>query len=157
MATCPQELVELRRQWEEKALIFPNVQVAHLSTTAASPLEIEELGGQSEETDLRVNIVTAPAIAQQLCTFKESEALLAIMTVPAETGREEVLMLCNEGAQVLLVCQSVAQRLGAGPGFPWTLSIQVVGEAFRDFHTRLYNIHLKDRSGQIRPLVATAY
>ena len=48
----------------------------------------------------------------------------------------------------------MAQRLGAGPGFPWTLSIQVVGEEIRDIQTRLYKIYLKDKSGQTRSLVA---
>ena len=76
------------------------------------------------------------------------------MRVPAGAGKEDALLLCDKGAQLSLVRHSVAQRLGAGPGFPLTLSIQVVGEDIRDIHTCLYKIYLKNKSGQTCSLVA---
>ena len=76
------------------------------------------------------------------------------MRVPDGTGKEDVLLLCDEGAQVLLVRHSMAKRLGAGPGTPWTLRIQVVGEEFRNLPTKLYHINLKDSCGRLHLLVA---
>ena len=161
VATCPLEIVELRRQFEEKALFVSDVSVAHPSITAASPLEIEELRRQFEEIALLVPdislanpTITEVATAQPFYIFTDSAALVAIARVPAATGKEDVLLLCNEGAQMSKVRHSVAQRLGAGPGIPWTLSIQVVGEELRDIHNRLYDIHLKDKSGHTRSLLA---
>ena len=79
--------------------------------------------------------VEAATTSRPLCTFMEISALLAIVRVPAGTGKEDILLLCDEGAQVSLVRHSTAQRLGAGPGTLWILSIQVMGEEFRNLPT----------------------
>ena len=103
--------------------------------------------------DVSVAQPTITAVATP-CIFTETATLLAVVRVPAGTGREDVLLLCYERAQVLLVRHSAARRLGAGPGFPSTISIQAVGEEFWDIHSRLYNIYLKDKNGQTRSLIA---
>ena len=48
VATFPQEIKEMRIQFEEKALLVPDVPVTHFSTITASRREIEVLRGQSE-------------------------------------------------------------------------------------------------------------
>ena len=121
---------------------------------------LTELHGCDHSTVLALSIaavqpaIAAAATSRPLYTFTESSALLATVRVPDSTGKVNVLLLCVEGAQVSLVRHSTAKRLGAGPGTPWTLSIQVVGDEFRNLPTKLYHINLMDSCGRIRSLVA---
>ena len=74
--------------------------------------------------------------------------------MPTATGDAHVLLLSNEGSQVNLVRHDTAHRIGAGPGRPWEGHLQVVGDKFRPFHTRLYNILLKDKNRKTQAIVA---
>ena len=63
-------------------------------------------------------------------------------------------MLCDEGSQVMLVRHETALRIGAGPGRPWMMHLQVVGDQFRAVSTRLYDIFLRDKDGKVQAVVA---
>ena len=98
--------------------------------------------------------LAAAAIAKPLCTFTSSPVLLALSLVPAAEGAERVLLLADEGSQVTLIRHDTAKRIGCGPGQPWILHLQVVGDSYRPVQTKLYTVRLKDSRGKIQTLVA---
>ena len=89
----------------EKVLPVPEIIVAHPATAAATLRDVEDLRRQSVESALWASdvLVTNPTIAEvatarPFCTFIESATLLAVARVPAAIGKEDVLLLCDEGA-----------------------------------------------------------
>ena len=103
---------------------------------------------------LASSLLTAQATTPPRCTFAGGSSLLALSLVPTATGDSHVLLLSNEGSQVNLVRHETAHRIGAGPGQPWEMLLQVVRDKFRPTHTRLYDILQSDKDGKTQGIVA---
>ena len=110
---------------------------------------VQALGASIASVSLAAHATTPP-----LCTFARGFSLLALSLVPTATGDSHVLLLSDEGSQVNLVRHDTARRIGAGPGRPWEMHLQVVGDKFRSVHTKLYNIFLKDKDGKTQAIMA---
>ena len=110
---------------------------------------VQALGASLASASLTAQATTLPR-----CTFAVGSSLLALSLVPTATGDSHVLLLSDEGSQVNLVRHDTAHKIGAYPGQPWEMHLQVVGDKFRPIHTRLYNILLKDKDGKTRAIVA---
>ena len=98
--------------------------------------------------------LVASLLSNPICTFTTNQVFLAIARVPCSRSTGDALLLADEGSQVTLVRHDWALQHGAGPGIPWTLNIQVVGERFRPLPTRLYEIFLCDSEGKEQAMVA---
>jgi hypothetical protein len=96
----------------------------------------------------------AAALSSPVCTFSQDPVLLGIVHAKVKNHKDRALLLLDEGAQVSLIRNGAAKKFATGPGRPWSLRLQVVGDCFRTIPTRLYDIYLVDSSGTVRPIVA---
>ena len=92
--------------------------------------------------------LVATALAQPPCTFTSTPVLLALKMVRAAENNEEALLLGDQGSQVSLIRHVAAKRLGCGPGQPYVLHLQVVGDSYRPIRTKLYTVRLIDSRGK---------
>ena len=117
--------------------------VVHTSTTRRTA------GGRLQPAQHCTQMVQSVVSATFLSFM--STALCGHVRVPVAGSEETILMLLDEGSQINLVWHETARRFATGPGRPWTLHLQVVGNSFRHIPTLLYDIVLVDSQGRRQP------